>query len=808
MKIFKRVFFGLLIFIVVVVVAVYLFLLTQKPQYSGTLPLKNLTDKVDVYFDDYGVPHIYGKNEPDIFCALGYVHAQERLFQMELIRRVGAGRLSELFGSPMIDIDKFFRMLGLAKHAEWSAKEFSKQQGEQFYKNAVAYIAGINQYIESGKTPIEFRLLSIPKEKFTMNDMFLIVDFMSFNFQMGFRTDPLMSKIQKKLGAKYLEDIVLGTLPTTLHVPVDTAIASPSENTPRTCSIESIFDNLPVQPWMGSNAWAVSPSRTQSGKVLFANDTHIGYQQPCVWYEAYLECPGFDLYGSFLAGFPFPAIAHSHHHAWGLTILENDDLDFFEEKTDPLHHNQYFYKGEWKQMELRPEIIHVKDSGDLKFTFRSTVHGPVCNDVIHDFADVTSAPVSACWTLLKFPGNLCGITYQLAKSKSMDEFRGAISEIATPGLNVVYGDSAGNIAWWAAAKLVKRPEHVESRLLLDGSSGNDDWCGYYDFSENPHSVNPASGYVYTCNNAPDTIPGVSIPGYYTPEDRAKVVTAFLNQENKFSIADMNQLNNNVTSDVAGDLAFDILSVLDNGTKTKSALAKKVVEILSSWDGSMQTDDIAPTLFYKLEYEILWQMMGDELGAKDFMQFQQTHIEKNSIIPLLMNDSSVWYDDIRTGDKAETRQQIFDLAFDSTIISLQKQLGDDISQWKWGRVHTLEHGHPIGKQKPLNKFFNVGPFPIRGGNETVNNAGFDLSPDGIYKVKFGPALRRTLDFADAEHAQSVLPTGQSGNFMSKHYEDQSQLFIQCKTRTEWMNKTEIEKNSKDHLVLQPDGTNVE
>ncbi len=804
MKYFKRIFLGLLLFVIVVGSMIYIFLLTQKPVYNGTLPLKNLHDKVDVYFDNYGVPHIYGKDQEDIFRSLGYVHAQERLFQMELIRRVGAGRLSELFGSATIDVDKFFRMLGLAQHAEWSATEFLKDQNKPFFKNAMAYIDGVNQYIENGKTPIEFRLLSIPKNKFTVNDMFLIVDFMSFNFQMAFRTDPLMSKIQHKLGGNYLKDLSLGYVKGTLKVPVDKneTNSSSEKNKLLSSSFNNAMDELPVQIWMGSNSWAVSPGKSQSGKVLFENDTHIGYQQPSVWYEAYLECPGFDLYGNFLAGFPFPAIAHTHHHAWGLTILENDDLDFFEEKTDSLHANQYFYKGQWKQMNLRAEIIHVKDSGDLKLVCRSTYHGPVCNDVILDFTDVTSSPVSTSWTLLQFPSNLCEVTYRLATAATMNDFRAGVSLLSSPGLNVVYGDTSGNIAWWSAAKLVKRPDHVESRLLLNGSSGNDDWLGFYDFDQNPHSVNPECGYVYTCNNAPDSVPGISTPGYYTPEDRARRVTAFLNQEKKFSIADMQQLNSDVTSVVAADLAHYLILNISEQEKTKSELAKKVTEVLKDWNGSMKTDDIAPTIFYKLEYEILHNAMGDELSEKDFFQFQQTHIEKNSIVPLLMNDSSAWYDNINTKEKTETREMIFDQSFDSTIVLLQKQLGGDIQQWKWGTVHTLEYGHPIGKQKPFDKFFNVGPFAIEGGSETINNAGFDLTADGIYKVKYGPALRRTLDFNDVEHGQSVLPTGQSGNPMSKHYSDQSELFLNCKTRTEWMNKNEIESNSKDHLVLLP------
>jgi penicillin amidase len=797
MRIFKRTLFALIILIVVVVAGVYIFLLTQKPVYQGSMSLHGLKDKVDVYFDDYGIPHIYGNSEEDIFRALGYVHAQDRLFQMELIRRVGSGRLSELFGSAMVDVDKFFRMLGLAKHAEWSAKEFSKQQDKPYYRNAVAYLAGINQYIENGKRPIEFRMLGIPSDKFTVTDMFLIVDFMSFNFEMAFRTDPLMTKIQRKLGSKYLSDISLGYVKGTLMVPADSVDRTLAETSPLT-SFNDIFEKLPVQPWTGSNSWALAPLRTKSGKVMFENDTHIGYQQPCVWYEAYLECPGFNLYGNFLAGFPFPAIAHSKHHAWGLTILENDDLDFFEEHFDSLHPGQYFYKGESKKVTLREEIIHVKDSGDLKITVRSTHHGPVCSDVIRDFNGVTTNPVSACWTLLQFPSNLCGITYELAKSSSMHEFRNGISKLSTPGLNVIYGDAEGNIAWWTAAKLVKRPEHVEPRLLLNGSSGEDDWIGFYDFSENPHAVNPASGFVYSCNNQPDTTHNVSVPGYYVPEDRARVVTDFFSGDKKYSIADMQTLNSSVTSVVAAGLSKYILAHISEKNKNADSMAMKASDLLSGWNGSMQADDVAPTIFYRLEYEILRHMMEDELGAKDFFQFQQTHIEKNSIVPMLENDTCVWYDDITTKNKTETQRQIFDIAFDSTLIALQKQLGPDIQQWNWGRVHVLEHVHPIGKQKPFNKFFNVGPFPAPGGNETMNNAGFDFTADGVYQVKFGPALRRTLDFADPDHGQSILPTGESGNFMSKHYDDQAKLYNECKTRTEMMSKDEIQSGKLRHL----------
>jgi penicillin amidase len=279
------------------------------------------------------------------------------------------------------------------------------------------------------------------------------------------------------------------------------------------------------------------------------------------------------------------------------------------------------------------------------------------------------------------------------------------------------------------------------------------------------------------------------------------VTAFLGEEKKFTVADMSLLQNNVTSVVAAELAHKLMGIVSQETQTRSEQSGKAVAILKSWNGSMQIEDVAPVIYYRFQYELLKNIMMDELGAKDFLQFQQTHVQKNSVTPLLLNDTSVWVDN-RNTSSTETYRKIVDLSFDSTMIFLQEQLGADVEQWNWGRVHLLEHVHPIGRQQPFDKFFNVGPFPAPGGSETVNNAGFDFSADGYYKVKFGPALRRTLDFADPLHGQSVLPTGQSGNFMSDHYKDQAKMFVRCEKRVEMMDRDEIVRGAKNYLVLLP------
>ncbi len=806
MKLIGKLLLWLLVITLVVVGGVYIFLLTQKPQYSGSLKLKGLKQEVSVFFDDYGVPHIYGQNAEDAYFALGYVHAQERLFQMEMMRRVSAGRLSEILGSSLLDVDKFFRMLGLAEHAEESAKRFLSDNKEPFQQTALAYLAGINSYIENGKTPLEFRLIGIQKEKYTAKDMYLIVDYMSFVFQMAFKTDPLMSKIQKKLGDNYLKDLALdyvnGTLKASSH-PMDSIHQTVGTEKKSSLNFQNIQDKLPIPVWLGSNSWALAPQKSTSGKVLFENDTHIGYGQPAVWYEAHLEYPGFRFYGNYLAGFPFAPIGHTPELAWGLTIFENDDLDFFHEKTDSLHVNKIWFVDHWEDLQLRTEVIKVKDSSDVSIVVRNSHHGPVCSDVMGDFRDVTTDPVSASWTFLKFPSTLFETTYRLDHARNIQDVREAASIIAAPGLNIIYGDVAGNIAWWTASKLVKRPAHVNAKLLLDGSTGNDEWLGWYDFKDNPQSENPPDGFVYSANNQPDTTASILYPGYYVPEDRSVRITQVLRENKKFSFADMQKMQQDDVSIDAIGIAKNLVSLLREEEKNKSGNHAKVVEFLGSWNGAHGINDVAPTIYYKLLYHILFSAMGDEMGEKDFARFLSTHVVKNSIPPLMKNDSSVWWDNVDTKDSKETRKEIVERSFDETITELEKQLGKNPDEWKWGKVHILEHVHPIGKKRPLDKLFNVGPFPIAGGNETVNQQGFELNGEGIYKIKFGPAMRRVIDFADPENGKSILPTGQSGNIMSKHYADQAEMFVKGETRKELMNRKEIEEKCKDKLTLQPE-----
>jgi penicillin G amidase len=806
MKLTKKILLALAILVVSIGIFIFFFLQSLQPKYSGKLKLEGLKDSVEIFFDEYGVPHIYGKNEQDVYFALGYVHAQERLFQMELIRRVSAGRLSEIFGKDMINVDKFFRMTGINEHAELSAKEFMSSNDQPYQKAANAYLQGINTYIEKGNTPIEFTLIGIPKEKFTPKDIYLLAGFISFSFEAAFKTDPLYDRVLKNYGKEYSKELVSYYVPGTEKIPVIKTIRLRNRTmnlAMAQSTINEVIEKLPVPLLTGSNAWVIGKQKSSSGKVIFANDAHIGFSQPSVWYEAHLECPGFSFYGNHLAGSPFGVIGHNRYAAWGLTMFENDDIDFYRERLNPENKKQVWNKNHWEDLSYRKEIIKVKNAKDVIIEIPVSRHGPIVNEVMDDIGKTEQEPIALWWTYLKFPSRLLQATYQLAHISKMSQAREAASMIEAPGLNVMYGDADGNIAWWTAAKLIKRPSRVNPVMILDGASGKDDPLGYYSFAQNPKAENPPNGFVYSANNQPDSFTGKLYPGYYYPDDRAKRINEYLDEFKTFSADDIRHMQFDMISVSHPkniNLILDLIEKEIDSSKNKNYTP--AISILRSWDGNYQLDDIAPVIYNKILFQILKNTFLDEMGKEDFETFLSTSLLLNSIPVLLRNESSVWWDNVNTKDKKEKRNEIFIKAFETGITQLEKQLGKDITKWKWERVHTIEHDHALGKVKLLNLFFNVGPFAAPGGNETINNTIFSLNEKGEYKVKTGPSKRIVIDFNEIENATSVLPTGQSGNPMSPYYEDQAKIFLKGESRKMMMNRDEIIEKKKSKLILIP------
>lgn len=780
-------------------VALYLFVrIKHSPTLDGEISLQGLSSSTDVLFDTYGVPHIYAASAGDAYRTLGYVHAQDRLFQMEMMRRVGNGSLAELLGEDLLDIDKFFHTIGIPAHAIRSTEEWQKDMSPEWKSHVLAYIDGVNEFIQNGSLPLEYTLLGHSPRTFTIEDIHAITGYMSFTFAMTLRTEPLVTKIHRQLGAEYLKVLSVHTLPEHHTMPVhypqrDSSLQISTDY----ASISKLLEKLPVPLLMGSNAWVIAGSKTQSGEVLFCNDTHIGFAQPSVWYEAHLEYPGFSIYGNHLAGLPFPLVGHSREHSVGLTMFENDDWDLFEEKINPENPNEVVFKDGFSPITERKVSIKVKGKDPVELMIRSSHHGPFINEVLPELKEITENPVASWWVYTLETTKALEATWKMGNAKDIQEMEAAVSLIHAPGLNVMYGDKQGNIAWWATAKLPIRPEHVNSKLLLDGT-GKDEPLGWVDFKDNPMSINPPAGFVVSANNQPDTMAnGMFYPGYYYPGDRYNRIASTIEKDSKWNQEKIKTLQLETFNERQARNMSLLLSVVG---KEAFGDRSSLFENLSEWKGTHGVEEIAPTIYYRWLYHTLHQMMADEIGEESFETFLNTFMLIRSTERLLASRESPWWDNVNT-DKTESRGEIILKALELSMNDLENQFGKNHDGWQWKKALISEHPHPLGAKKPLDKIFNVKSLPLEASEVGVNKLAFKMNKEGVYKVSSGPAMRIIIDFADVEASESVLPTGQSGNLFSPHYQDQVDLYATGQYRPQLMNRDQIEKVAKNRLTFK-------
>ncbi len=793
MKKIKKIFLIVLLTSLFLSLVLYFYLLSTKPDYEGALQLKKLEKETTTYFDDFGVPHIYAESEKDAMIALGYVHAQDRLWQMELLKRIAPGKLSEIFGSVMLKNDKFFSGLGIDEASEKALLEMDKNS--QAYKLTLAYLEGVNQYIENGKTPIEFTLLGIKKQKLTVKDVYNIFGYMSFSFAMAQKTDPLLTDIRDKFGMNYLKDFgVDGSLGTKQ---LQTFNGKSKEYSEISRSIANLLDNSPAAPFIGSNSWVLGANKTKQGKVIFENDPHIGFSQPGTWYEAHIVTPNYEMYGYHLAGAPFPLLGHNRNYAYGLTMFENDDLDFFQEEENPKNKNQYKTPTGFENYKIISKTIKVKDSLDVVITVKSSIHGPIMSGLIDGLSN--KKPVALSWIYTQQKNHIVDAVYKINHSINLEAFKNSVSLLHAPGLNFMYGDAKNNIAWITSGKLYKVDKSINTNFILNGANGIDDKKEFIDFQNHPMAINPTWSYVYSSNNQTQAVANYLYPGYYLPKDRATRIDGLLAPKNNWTKDDVCKMTLDNTSSIQAKISQKIVSLITN--KTLSDQEKLSIEYLKNWKGTNNLNDIAPTIYNKLIYFYLENTFKDELGAENFKALLITHIIKQTIENQINNKYSPWWDLISTVNKKETREEILTKSLHQAITSLQNQLGNDVKSWTWNKVHTLEIEHPMGKVALLKPLFNVNSGAISGSCEVINNLMFTYTDNSINTIKAGPSTRRIIDFSDIENSLSILPSGQSGNPMSKHYNDQAEMYVQGKFRKMKMNKQEIIKTSTK-LVFKP------
>ncbi len=751
------------------------------PRYEGTLPLPGLENKAAVFWDDHAVPHVFADSEHDLFFAQGYLHAQERLWQMDVSRRFLSGRLAEVFGNFAVpwrelstqfrrrrsaDFDFFIRLLGVRQAATACLDVLP----EADIRRLEAYSDGVNRYVNSCKRlPWEFRLLRYQPETWRPEDSLTIIKGFAFLLSPALFTRLNLMALAAKL-LDHPEELrsLFPTYPE--NGPTITAALQDSARD-LWRFMNATFAGTPWQPLgHGSNSWVVAPSRSAGGSPILCNDPHLRMTLPSIWYLMHLRAEMnssrdeiFEAWGASVPGSPCIHIGHNRWIGWGITAALCDDLDLYRERLHPMEPERYLRGHEWLKITTRSEIIRIRGRSAMIKDVRATCHGPILSDF--DDNRESREVLSLKWTAHEPSQELCCV-YGVNRAHDWDEFLLALSHQTAPTLNYVYADQQGNIGYSLAGKIPIRTQ-LPSLLPLEGWSQRDEWQGYIPFDELPRLYNPPEGMIATANNKPvDSSYRHPISGFFEPPYRIQRIRSLLAERAPCSVDDMVKMQLDVVSLHAKTLIeylkTDLSQLATDDSKTK-AMANRLLE----WDGQCHGDSVDATIFHvfynRVIVNLLLPMLGEELLYGYIEIFNQSLVPVDRI---LENPNSVWF-------KNCPRLKLVARSLEQALDELTQALGGDLLRWQWGRIHTLSLNHSLGRIPFLRDCLSLGPFPSLGDHTTVN-LGFHRHSDP-FRHTVGPSLRFILDFSDRRNSGFVLPSGQSGHPFSPYYSDQRPLW---------------------------------
>ena len=758
------------------------------PQISGELNIPGIKENVEIIRDNYGVPHIYARNEPDLYFALGYTMAQDRLWQMEFARRLGQGRLSEIFGEDFIKVDRYFRTL--------TAAGINKEVPDELVFTLHSFAKGVNAYLDThrDRLPLEFKLLRYEPDPWQVDDYVQIVKVITWALSAGWKIDRVAGKILKKVGEERFKD-AFPLWPNHAPLIIPEEIKALSLNSNPAFETVSLIEKLITLPSAGaSNNWVVAGKKSITGKPILANDTHLPLKNPSFWWEVNLVCPGIDVAGFAVPGVPGIPIGQNPHVAWGITNVMVDDVDFYVEKINPENPRQYWYKDHWEDMKVKVETIKVKGKDPVKTEILLTRNGPVVTG-----AGISSkeGTISARWA---FTDGLQPVQAGslLVKAKDVEGVKEALRYWELPGQNFVFADTKGNIGFWCCATVPIRLKG-DGLLPVPGWTGEYEWKGYVPFEERPHLINPETGFIATANNK---ITGKDYPylitRYWEPTDRITRIVQLLKGKEKLSVEDFKKMHQDVYCPQASELTPKIIKVLEEQFPDQDG--NKAKDILSKWDFVMDKESVAACLYEMTYRKMMGNIFKDEMGEEIFEKYLKTSLfPPRAVNAMVRNGSSPWFDNIDTPEK-ETMDEIIVLSLRQTFSELKEVLGNDMDQWTWGEIHTLTFEHVLGKKKPLNLIFNLGPFPVGGNLLTINKKKYSL--DKPYDANHGVSMRMIVDLSNMDGSLHVLPTGESGQLKSSNYRDQIPLYLGGRYHPVWIERRDAEEHSQGTLTLKP------
>ncbi len=774
----------LLALLVLVVTGGWLYLHSSLPQTNGSVSLAGLDGHVEIVRDTDGVPHIFASTDNDAFFALGYVHAQDRLWQMEFQRRTGGGRLSEIMGKVTLDVDKFLRTLGTYRAAEsaWSALSMESKLVVE------AYVAGINAWIGEGHTlPIEFLILGVKPEPWTVYDSMVWSKMMMWDLGGNWDDELLRTLLLSAVGQERSAELMAG-------YPSGATTILASDVVSSLLALDAFLkDSLQLGGLdVGSNSWVIAGEHTESGQPLLANDPHLGASIPSIWYLVELQGDKLHVTGTTFPGMPIIPIGHNENIAWGLTNLGPDVQDLYIERINPQNPNQYEVDAKWVDMIIVAEEILVKDEEEvLLYAARSTRHGPLISDV----SGKAAAPLALRWTALDDGDTTADAFLDMAYAANWEEFTEALSAYVGPSQNIVYADRDGNIGYFAAGRIPIRAKG-DGTVPVPGWNSEYEWESWIPFDELPHVFNPAEGYIVTANNkvVPDDY-SYFISSSWAPPYRAErileLIGTMTSGGRKVSSADMVAIQGDQLSRQVRELMPYVLSVDPEDERQAAAL-----DYLRGWDGVMHAEKVAPTIYTAWFQQLPLVIFEDDLRGEAYEQFADRR-HASFLAGVLSESAYTWCDNVLTVP-AESCSDAYAQALHRALDGLEETLGKDMARWRWGEVHQTIYTHnPFSEVGALRPIFQR-QIGNGGGPYTVNVGPYKFSEPYVQAAV--PSYRQIVDLSDWNSSLFMHTTGQSGNVLSRHYDD----LIERHQAVEYLRMSFGRKNvAGDVLVLKPD-----
>ncbi|MFX1343874.1 MAG: penicillin acylase family protein [Promethearchaeota archaeon] len=734
------------------------------PPVSGSEKVKGIQDGVEILWDKWGIPHIYANSVEDVYFTQGYIHASHRLWQLEFFKRVTSGKLSEIVGELTVDRDKHYRILGLQRIAKKCKENLRKDPNKETLQSLNSYVEGVNTGIKKAtqNPPIEFTILNIKLQEWNLEDSLRIMSFIEWGLGgWSYTLELLREQLINDLGIEMANKII------------------------------PLYAGAKVEKSIGSNGWAVSPLKSESGAVLLANDPHLPHMLPSIWILMHLNCPGLNTIGSSFPGVPSLILGHNENIAWGATTVTSDNVDLFKLEINPENENQYKYNGKWVDFEIIDEPIRVQDNDEpIDFKVKLSKFGPVIEYIELQnkvFEIKLLDKYALCWTSYKvnLEETIKGFR-EVNLASNWSEFREAMSKMTITPQNFLYGDIEGNIGHQHGGTLPLR-KYGDGATVTPGTDEKFEWSGLVPFEKMFSIYNPEHGFVYTANYNEDKAPnGVLIAQDRAKPYRQKRIKNLLQSKEKFSIQDFIDYQLDLFTEEALEFLPKMLKLVK--AKIHTEFHKEIISVLEKWDYFLTKNSVAG-MIYKIWYQETLRAILIPLIGKDLFEI---YLTSN---PFDLERLFKLYD-----ENPDELEQILFNALEKTIEFLTERFSSDYTKWKWGNLHKITLTHPFSQANEEAKMLNVGPYKIGGDGNTLNNGYYD--PMNKYEVIAGPSFRQIHDLSDWDKSIGIIPGGQLGLPFHKHYNDLMKLWVKGKYIPLLFTRKEILKNLEGNFKLVP------